>query len=80
MTDLAKRLTVSERTLIRRFNAVLEQSPLTYLQNLRIDTARTLLEVGDLSTERIAQYVGYSDISSFSRLFRERVGFTPRAY
>jgi transcriptional regulator GlxA family with amidase domain len=80
MTDLAKRLTVSERTLIRRFNAVLEQSPLTYLQNLRIDTARTLLEVGDLSTERIAQYVGYSDISLFSRLFRERVGFTPRAY
>lgn len=80
MTDLAKRLAVSERTLIRRFNAVLEQSPLTYLQNLRIDTARALLEAGDLSTERIAQYVSYSDVSSFSRLFRERVGFTPGAY
>ncbi|VFB22307.1 GlxA family transcriptional regulator [Pseudomonas fragi] len=80
MTDLAQRLAVSERTLIRRFNAVLEQSPLTYLQNLRIDTARALLETGDLSTERIAEYVGYSDISSFSRLFRERIGFTPGAY
>ena len=80
MTDLAQRLAVSERTLIRRFNAVLEQSPLTYLQNLRIDTARALLEAGDLSIERIAQYVGYSDISSFSRLFSERVGFTPGAY
>lgn len=80
MADLAQRLAVSERTLIRRFNAVLEQSPLTYLQNLRIDTARALLEAGDLSTERIAQYVGYSDISSFSRLFRERIGFTPGAY
>lgn len=80
MKDLATRLAVSERTLIRRFNSVLEQSPLTYLQNLRIDTARALLEAGDLSTERIAQYVGYSDLSSFSRLFRERVGFTPGAY
>lgn len=80
MTDLAQRLAVSERTLIRRFNAVMEQSPLTYLQNLRFDTARALLEAGDLSTERIAQYVGYSDISSFSRLFRERIGFTPGAY
>ncbi|TPG76163.1 GlxA family transcriptional regulator [Pseudomonas arsenicoxydans] len=80
MKDLATRLAVSERTLIRRFNNVLELSPLTYLQNLRIDTARALLEAGDLSTERIAQYVGYSDISSFSRLFRERVGFTPGAY
>ena len=80
MTDLAQKLAVSERTLIRRFNKVLEQSPLTYLQNLRVDTARALLEAGDLSTERIAHYVGYSDISSFARLFRERVGFTPGAY
>lgn len=80
INDLAHKLAVSERTLIRRFNAVLEQSPLTYLQNLRIDTARALLEAGDLSTEQIAQYVGYSDVSSFTRLFRERVGFTPGAY
>ncbi|TKJ80325.1 transcriptional regulator [Pseudomonas sp. CFBP13509] len=80
MAYLARRLAVSERTLTRRFNRVLKQSPLTYLQNLRIDTARALLEAGDLSTERIAHYVGYSDISSFSRLFRERVGFAPGAY
>lgn len=80
MKDLATQLAVSERTLIRRFNKALDQSPLTYLQNLRIDTARALLEAGDLSTERIAQYVGYSDLSSFTRLFRERVGFTPGAY
>jgi transcriptional regulator GlxA family with amidase domain len=77
---LAQKLAVSERTLIRRFNAVLGQSPLTYLQHLRIDTARALLEAGDLSIERIALYVGYSDISSFSRLFRTRMGFTPGAY
>lgn len=80
IADLARRLAVSERTLIRRFNSVLNQSPLTYLQHLRIDTARALLEAGDLSTEQIAAYVGYGDTSSFSRLFRERVGFTPGAY
>ena len=80
IADLAQKMAVSERTLIRRFNTILEQSPLTYLQHLRIDTARALLEAGDLSTEQIAQYVGYSDISSFTRLFRERVGFTPGAY
>ncbi|HQU80717.1 MAG TPA: helix-turn-helix domain-containing protein [Azonexus sp.] len=78
--DLADKLAVSERTLIRRFNAALNQSPLTYLQHLRIDTARALLEAGDLSTEQIAHFVGYHDMSSFSRLFRERIGFTPGAY
>jgi transcriptional regulator GlxA family with amidase domain len=80
IADLAQALAVSERTLIRRFNAVLAQSPLTYLQHLRIDTARALLEAGDLSAERVALYVGYSDVSSFSRLFRARVGLTPGAY
>ncbi len=80
ITDLAQKLAVSERTLIRRFNAVLGQSPLTYLQHLRIDTARALLEAGDLSAEQIALYVGYNDVSSFSRLFRDRVGFTAGAY
>ncbi|WP_369124881.1 helix-turn-helix domain-containing protein [Pseudomonas sp. RTB3] len=66
MTDLAQRLAVSERTLIRRVNRVLEQSPLTYLQNLRIDTARALLEAGDLSTEQIAPIIKSSISSSRS--------------
>lgn len=77
---LAGELAVSERTLIRRFKAVLEQSPLTYLQHLRIDTARVLLEAGDLGIEEIANQVGYGDASSFSRLFRERLGLSPGAY
>lgn len=80
ISELAQMLAVSDRTLIRRFNSTMGQSPLTYLQHLRIDTARALLEAGDLSTEQIAVYVGYSDTASFTRLFRKRVGFTPSAY
>jgi transcriptional regulator GlxA family with amidase domain len=80
MSDLADRLAVSERTLIRRFRAVVGAPPRNHLQLLRIDTARARLEAGDLSIEQIAGYVGYGDTSSFSRLFRERVGFTPGAY
>jgi len=41
---------------------VLGQSPLTYLQHLRIDTARALLESGDLSSQQIAHLVGYGDM------------------
>lgn len=80
ISTLAAALAVSERTLIRRFNGVLEQTPLTYLQHLRIDTARVLLEAGDLGIEQIANQVGYGDPSSFSRLFRQRLGLTPGAY
>jgi AraC-like DNA-binding protein len=39
-----------------------------------------LLEVGDLSVQSVASQVGYSDASSFSRLFRQGVGLSPGAY
>jgi transcriptional regulator GlxA family with amidase domain len=71
---------VSERTLARRFAAATGQSPHAYLQGLRLDAARALLEVGDLTVQSIASQVGYGDVSSFSRLFREVVGLSPGAY
>lgn len=80
IAELAADMAVSERTLVRRFTAVLDQSPLTYLQHLRIDSARALLEAGNLGVEQIAMQVGYTDASSFSRLFRERLGLSPGAY
>lgn len=80
IAEMASALAVSERTLIRRFQAVLAQSPLTYLQHLRIDTARAMLEGGDMNIQQIAAYVGYGDPSSFARLFRARVGVAPGAY
>ena len=80
LADLARRLAVSERTLIRRFQQAVETTPLAYLQNLRIEAARALLETGNQRVEDIAQAVGYQDGSSFVRLFRERIGLTPAAY
>ncbi|SPA43198.1 Transcriptional regulator, AraC family with amidase-like domain [Cupriavidus taiwanensis] len=80
MSEMAKDLGVSERTIIRRFQAALSQSPLRYLQSLRIEAARSLLETGDLNVEQIAVSVGYNDTSSFCRLFREKVGLSPGAY
>lgn len=80
MSELAAALAVSDRTLIRRFRAALNQSPLAYLQDIRLEAARRLLESGDQSVEVIAAQVGYRDTSSFSRLFRERIGLSPGAY
>jgi len=78
--ELARALSVSDRTLIRRFRTALDQTPLAYLQDLRLEAARALLETSALSIEEIAGQVGYIDTSSFSRLFRERVGMSPGTY
>ena len=80
MSTLSSDLRVSERTLIRRFHQALKQSPLSYLQGLRIGSAQDLLKEGDLSIEAIAALVGYADTSSFSRLFKKKVGTSPGTY
>lgn len=77
---LADQLGVSQRTLIRRFNATLRTTPRTYLQTLRIENARCLLETTNLGIKEIVERVGYLDANSFSRLFQKRLGLTPGAY
>jgi len=80
ITDLAQSMAVSERTLARKFAAAIGQTPLGYLQTLRLSAARSLLEAGDLKIESIANQVGYLDASSFSRLFRQEIGVSPGVY
>jgi len=77
---LAEKVGVSQRTLIRHFKAELGTTPLTYLQNVRIETAKQILENTSLSLEQVIYQVGYRDISSFAKLFKKRVGVTPSVY
>lgn len=78
--DLAQAVAVSDRTLVRRFVAATGQTPLAYIQAARLDAARALLEAGDANVQSIAVQVGYSDVSSFSRLFKQRIGLSPGSY
>ncbi len=80
MSALSREVAVSDRTLLRRFTAAVGRTPLGYLQGVRLDAARTLLEVGDLTVQSVADQVGYSDVSSFTRLFRQGFGISPGAY
>jgi transcriptional regulator GlxA family with amidase domain len=80
ISGLASVVSVSERTLVRRFASAVGQSPLEYLQSIRLQAARALLETGNMSVQEIAHQVGYQDASSFGRLFRQIVGISPGAY
>lgn len=68
------------RTLNRRFKKATGNTPLEYLQNLRLGKARTMLETTSNSFESITLHVGYEDVSSFRRLFTRSTGLSPSAY
>lgn len=79
-TALADALHVSYRTLHRRFQAAAGMAPLAYLQELRVEHAKALLESTLMSVEQIVSQVGYSDVSAFRRLFSKRAGLSPAQY
>ncbi len=55
-------------------------SPMEYVTNLRIQNACKLLLQTDLSFKEIAVVVGYGDPLYFSRVFKKKVGVSPKAY
>ena len=77
---LAAALHVSYRTLHRRFQAAAGMPPLAYVQALRVEHAKELLESTRLSLEQVVERIGYSDVSAFRRLFARYVGLSPAQY
>ncbi len=71
---------LSERAFKRRFVRATGLSPIAYVQTLRLEEAKQVLETTNMPVEAVAQEVGYEDGSFFRRLFRRKVGLTPGAY
>jgi transcriptional regulator GlxA family with amidase domain len=78
--QVASRFSMSVRTLNRRFKNALGQTPLDYLQEIRINTAKDLLKTSNLSISEIADKVGYQDTGYFTTLFKKKLATTPNAY
>lgn len=80
LSDLAAQLAVSERTLSRRFKRAVGIAPLEYLQTLRVEIAKRLLENGTVPFDAVSLRVGYEDASTFRQLFKRHTGVSPREY
>jgi len=77
---MAKKSGLNERTFLRRFRRATGEAPLEYLQKMRIEKAKQLLTGTIQPLTEITQTVGYVDLSSFRRLFKQIVGISPTAY
>lgn len=80
ISELATVAFMEETYFIRRFKSALGDTPISYLNKLRIYRAMTLLAENALSLTDISRSVGFYDSSYFSKMFKSKCGITPGEY
>ena len=68
------------RTFSRRFQSATGRNPIDYVQALRIEEAKQMLETSLDPVEDVSAEVGYQDAAAFRRTFRKLSGTTPAEY
>jgi transcriptional regulator GlxA family with amidase domain len=76
----AQRVGMSLRNFVRRFKQATGDSPLIYLQKLRVAAAKRLLESDHRTMQEVSDAVGYQDVAYFRQLFQRHTGASPSAY
>jgi transcriptional regulator GlxA family with amidase domain len=77
---LARRVGMSLRNFVRRFKHATGDSPLIYLQKLRVSAAKRLLESEHRTMQEISGAVGYQDVAFFRQIFQRHTGNSFSAY
>jgi len=77
LPDLADLCGMSRATFMRRFQEKLGRSAADLLTDIRMSLAANELKKPEVSTEAVAETVGYQSVAAFRRVFAERMGMTP---
>lgn len=80
VTALAEKCNMSEAYFRRLFLGKMGVSPKQYIIDIRIEKAKQLLSDGVLKVNAIAEKCGFANPYHFSRIFRQKTGFTPTDY
>ncbi|MCM1253814.1 MAG: helix-turn-helix transcriptional regulator [Clostridium sp.] len=77
---LAAKYHINKFRLCREFAKYYEDTPIQYLNKVRIEKAKDLLLHSDEKINVIGQIVGIENTNHFIRLFKEKTGVTPLTY
>ncbi len=80
LDDLCKHFSCSRFYISHRFKKFTGLSFREYLNNIRIEDAKSLLAYSNLSVSEISYSIGFNDSNYFSNVFKKQVGFSPIAY
>src|SRR5205809_1513960 len=77
---LASKLATSRRNFDRRFIKATGNTPVEYLQRVKVEVAKSILEKGRKSIFEVMDEVGYSDDKAFREVFKKITGLSPLEY
>lgn len=77
---LAKKLAVSRRSLDRRFIKATGNTPIEYIQRVKIELAKKQLEKSRKTIQEVMYEAGYSDLRAFRDVFKKVTGLSPLEY
>lgn len=80
VSDYASLLNKSPKTLSNIFQKQSVKTPLQFIHDRKILEAKRLLEYSDLQIQEIGYRVGYDEVQSFSRFFKNQTGHSPLNY
>jgi transcriptional regulator GlxA family with amidase domain len=78
--ELASKLAISRRNFDRRFIKATGNTPVEYLQRVKVEVAKKTLENGRKSIFEVMNEVGYSDDKAFREVFKKIAGLSPLDY
>ncbi len=78
--ELASKLATSRRNFDRRFIKATGNTPVEYLQRVKVEFAKSNLEKGRKSIFEVMYEVGYSDDKAFREVFKKITGLSPLDY
>ncbi|PSK90759.1 GlxA family transcriptional regulator [Taibaiella chishuiensis] len=77
---LSKRFSAGRRNFDRRFVKATGNTPLEYLQRVKIESAKKALETTRKTIQEVMYEVGYADVKAFREVFRKITGLSPLDY
>lgn len=78
--DVAAQIPMSRRNFVRRFKKATHNTPLEYLQRVKVEAAKKGLETSTQNISTLMYDVGYNDAKTFREVFKRFTGLTPQAY
>ncbi len=77
---LAETYGVSRIHLNRKIKALTGETPIQFLRNIKLKHAAELLKQNSLNVSEVAWEVGYSDVGTFRKRFKEKFGVSPSEF